>query len=284
MSYPDLPHAVKAMLADERHRTHHHLWHFVRNEAAWNNLTNEQRAGLAADGWAAPRFDAQPGSGIDFLGMHRQMIGMVNRALGGVGDPNWESVAGWDPLPWEDDNADWPVPNWQAETPSWASDDSWAEYTGLAEYARSAGRIAEMQQLASTFQNDAYLKSVSIDQLGIDLEWSIHGWMHMRWSGAPAEDAFAIEAANDWLFFPWSSHVSKTFWKLHGWIDDRISQWEAATGETADLSKTWAGPPAISGTMPHMADVEMLRHLPSREDAPMPMLIKEHIVEGLLDK
>ena len=61
MSDPDLPDTVKALLADVRHRTHDHLWHFVRNEDAWNDLTHKQRAELTAAGWAAPRYDLQPG-------------------------------------------------------------------------------------------------------------------------------------------------------------------------------------------------------------------------------
>lgn len=284
MTYPNLPAAVKAMLADERHRTHHHLWHFVRNEEAWNNLTGQQRSELTAAGWAAPRYNAQPGSGVDFLGMHREMIRMTNGAFSNLGDPNWTKVIGWNPIPWENDNADWPVPEWQSATPPWSTDAQWQEFTNLANHARSAVRIAEMRQVAERFRDEAYLKSVSLDRLGIDMEWSIHGWMHMRWSGAPADDAFAVEPQNDWLFFPWSSHVNKTFWKLHGWIDERITDWEAATAEIADLSQAWDGPTGLPGAMPHMADAELLRHLPPREEAPMPMLIKEHVVEGLLKR
>jgi hypothetical protein len=119
-----------------------------------------------------------------------------------------------------------------------------------------------MEQLAIQFQDANYLRSVSLDQLGIDMEWSIHGWMHMRWSGALAADAFAVDPDNDWLFFPWSSHVSKKFWKLHGWIDDRITDWANANGAEADLSDTWAGPTGVPGAMPHMADAELLKNLP----------------------
>ena len=66
--------------------------------------------------------------------------------------------------------------------------------------------------------------------------------MHVRWSGSPPNDPNSADVNNDWLFSAWSSHVNKTFWKLHGWIDDRIGDWENATGQMADFSKAWIGP------------------------------------------
>lgn len=280
MSHPDLPPAVKAMLASESHRVHHHLWHFVRNADSWNNLSQADKDSLTADGWAAPRFDQESGSGIDFLGMHRQMIQMTNNAMAAASDPNWPKVIGWDPIPFEDDNSDWPVPEWQAAPPPWADPAMWQRFTDLANHARSDDRVNEMKTIAAIFKDPARLATMSLDELGIQMEWSIHGWMHMRWSGAPADDAFSSDPDNDWLFLPWSSHVSKTFWKLHGWIDNRINDWEVATDQQADLSDAWSGPPAPGGMM--MADAELLKHLPPREAFPMPMGVLEPIIEGLL--
>lgn len=282
MSYPDLPTIVKDMLADERLRLHHHLWHLVRNRDAWNGLSQDARNALTNEGWAAPRFGEQPGSGIDFLGMHRQMIEMTDRALANANDPNWPSVTGWDPIPWVDNDAHWPVPAWQATAPPWASAQQWKDYTDLAEWARGSQPTVAMQQLADRFGDESYLRSVSLDEFGIALEGSIHGWMHIRWSGPPHDDEFSADVSNDWLFVPWSSHVNKTFWKLHGWIDARIGDWEVATGRAADLSQTWAGPPDVSGAMPHTADIRLLAHVPPREEVPLPMAVRRHVVEGLL--
>ena len=282
MSFPDLPTVVKSMLADESLRTHHHLWHFVRNPDGWNGLPQADREALAVEGWKAPRFEDEAGSGIDFLGMHREMIEMTDRALATANDPNWPSVTGWDPIPWTDDDADWPVPAWQTTAPPWASAELWQGLTDVAVEARSAAQTAVMEQLAARFRDTDFLSSVSLDELGIAMEGSIHGWMHIRWSAAPHDDAFSVDASNDWLFVPWSSHVSKTFWKLHGWIDARITDWEAATGQAADLSQTWAGPAGVPGAMPHTAEVRLLAHLPPREEVPLPMVVRRHVVEALL--
>ncbi len=282
MSYPDLPNTVGDMLADERHRLHHHLWHLVRNSDAWNGLSQTARDALTNEGWKAPRFVEQRGSGIDFLGMHRQMIEMTDKALATANDPNWPGVTGWDPIPWVDNDTHWPVPAWQATAPSWASAQQWKDYTVLAEWARMPQQTVTMQRLADHFGDKSYLRSVSLDELGIALEGSIHGWMHIRWSGAPHDDEFSADVSNDWLFVPWSSHVNKTFWKLHGWIDARIGDWEVATGRTADLSQMWAGPASVSGTTPHTADIRLLAHVPPREKVPLPMAVRQHVVEGLL--
>ncbi|MEM9395794.1 MAG: hypothetical protein AAGA38_18210 [Pseudomonadota bacterium] len=284
MAHPDLPVPVKTMLANEGHRVHHHLWHFVRNETNWNNLPQADKDSLTADGWAAPRFDQQPGSGIDFLGMHRQMIAMTSQAMASAGDPNWPSVIGWDPIPFEDNNADWSVPEWQSTPPPWSNPTQWQRFTDLANHARSEARVEEMKTIAALFKDRAHLQSVTLDELGIQMEWSIHGWMHMRWSGAPADNAFDVDPDNDWLFLPWSSHVNPTFWKLHGWIDDRIADWEAANNQQADLSQAWSGPMPAAGGMMHMAEARLLKHLPPREEFPMPMSVREPIIEGLLQK
>lgn len=273
---------VRMMLANEAHRTHHHLWHFVRNRESWQALPAEARSQLTTAGWAAPRFEEEPGSGIDFLGMHRQMIAMVDTALAAAGDPNWPRVAGWDPIPWVEDDSDWPVPDWQSQRPPWASADQWARFTDIALRARAAERVQQMRATATILRDPSRLRTMTLDELGSAMEWSIHGWMHIRWSGSPHGEEFSPDVNNDWLFVPWSSHVNKRFWKLHGWIDDRIGDWEIARGEVAALSEAWSGPPGVLPDMPHTADFRLLSHLPPPEEVPLPMQVKEHVVEGLL--
>jgi hypothetical protein len=230
MSFPDIPLSVKQMLATVDMRQHHQIWHAVRRKSTWDSLPPAQRQQLVAAGWQPPRFEDQPGSGVDFLGMHREMIAHVNQALAVASDVNWPKVTAWSPIPWAANDADWPVPNWPA-APQPAVD------------ARSATRVQQMKSLSQNrFQNSTWLASVSVDQLGTNIEWTIHGWMHMRWSGPPFADQMSADPANDWLYDPWSSHVNKTFWKLHGWIDERIGDWERSNHATADLSHAWSGP------------------------------------------
>lgn len=281
------------MMASEGVRTHHHLWHFVRSSDNWEALSPENRQSLQAQGWMAPRFENEPGSGVDFLGMHREMISMVNAWLVAEHDLHWPSVTGWNPIPWEADNVDWPVPEWQQQRPTWASEELWASFTETALAMRSSARIAQMRRITETVRDPGWLRTQTLDQLGSALEWSIHGWMHIRWSGKPHEDSFSSAVDNDWLFLPWSSHVNRHFWKLHGWIDARIGDWEAANGTTAELGQAWSGPAVETsahhahghgdGHSMHSAEFALLRFLPRIDRVPMPMRIRQDVVESLLD-
>lgn len=248
MSYPDLPLSVKGSLAAEAMREHHHLWHLARSRAFWQSITPAERNQLTAQGWKAPRFDDEPGAGLDFLSMHRNMIPHVNQLMSLAGDPAWTKVAGWNPLPFDPQDADWPVP------PSWPGIDPGIENT------KKAASVPPMQKIATQVEDPKILKKVTLDQLGSAIEGSIHGWMHYRWSAKPpTADLFDIAPENDWLGAPWSSHVNKHFWKLHGWIDDKIGSWERANNTTADFSTAWNGPHAHPHAMAAHPDHKSLR-------------------------
>ena len=232
-------------------RFHHLLWHLTRDRGWWNGLDQGNRENLIRAGWQALRFFGTPGSGIDFLGMHRQMIETTNVALDQANDSDWQKVVGWDPIPWSDSDPDWPVPEWQNEPPAWSTEEDWERRTNDANGARSSDTVAAMRQTANLVRDENILRGLTLDSLGLFLEGDLHGWMHIRWAGAPPEEVRDTSVQNDWLADPWSSHVNKVFWKLHGWIDDRIGDWEKATGLTADLSEAWAGPVSSLSHMAH---------------------------------
>ncbi|MBN9360694.1 MULTISPECIES: hypothetical protein [unclassified Devosia] len=230
MPYPDLPVSVKTDLASMSMREHHHMWHLARNPDFWNSLTPQEKADLTAQGWNAPRFHGTSGSGLDFLGMHRNMIPHVNHLMAQAGDPSWPSVVAWMPIPWSESDADWPMP------PSWPG-----MHPSMGE-AKSPASVSDNQQAVAQLTDPAVLKQVSLDALGRYIEGTIHAWMHNRWSAQPVADVWAPEPENDYLGAPFSSHVNKHFWKLHGWIDERIRDWERANDRQADLSDAWSGP------------------------------------------
>jgi hypothetical protein len=101
--------------------------------------------------------------------------------------------------------------------------------------------------------------------------------MHMHWSDAAPSNPGEVSVANDYLGSPFSSAVNDVFWMLHGWIDDRIAQWERVNGQSANLS-AWMGrmpPRPTTLSMDSMApsgpsDVSVA--MPSGEgDAPDPI-------------
>jgi hypothetical protein len=190
----------------------------------------------------------QSGAGLDFLFMHRQMIRHVNQMLAQIADPNYPQVQGWAPIPWDHNDADWPMP---------------AAFNTQVQWAKDPALTGQFQTaVAQKLENNTWLQMVSLDAFATEMETGIHNWLHMHWAaqpwytGAPGQDPDDLR--NDYLGSTYSSHVNKAFWKLHGWIDDRIGQWELASGQVADFSQSWEGPaphgphafaPAVAGPL-----------------------------------
>ena len=101
------------------------------------------------------------------------------------------------------------------------------------------------------------MKTISLGELGARIEFSIHNQMHMRWCEKPSlgirpdvdpKNPNAIDQIWDtptynWLGDTYSSHVNSVFWKLHGWVDDRINDWAAAHNIVGEIpwKGTWVG-------------------------------------------
>jgi hypothetical protein len=257
------PH-VLAMLASREHRLHHSVWHSVRN--MWPFLSDAKKDAIRKLNWqpgehgrerpaAKNRIPfTQNGSGEDFLFMHRKMIGMVRDHLVGMGKEvikSWEMIPPPGPVTVEPDYGHKPVklpppgnPDGFAVMPNWAEPD-------MEDDARRQGALksddyywSSMFPVSQRFQDPNHLGTLSLGALGGLIEWTIHNDMHMRWTSEPRDPATgkAVPSGRDaldldpkWdgpiydsLSEPYSSLVNPVFWRLHGWIDDRIDDWFAA--------------------------------------------------------
>ncbi len=56
-------------------------------------------------------------------------------------------------------------------------------------------------------------------------------------------DARWDDPSYDWLGDTYSSHVNRVFWKLHGWVDNRIEDWKQANNVNGPIQwrGTWLG-------------------------------------------
>ncbi len=239
---PDLPAKVKVMLASRGVREEHAAWHLARDTM---KLQRSQILKLRQTGWVPTRQLGKPGSGIDFLAMHRHMIEMVNEELAAVGDSHYRRVIGWSQIPWKHDDPDWPMP--LLSSFKGLTQKEWR----LLERQKDPDRTKQWRDsVRLKYDNDAWLREVSLDKLGIEIEkeWGIHNWFHTHWADsagyAASKGPNPDDPKNDYLPDPYSSHVNKVFWKFHGWIDDRITRWEKANNSKADslLKKGWLGP------------------------------------------
>lgn len=250
-----LPRPITEMEAQRAMRQHHMLWHTARN--GWNTFPDPVRKAFSARGWEPPRpaRDAQGKvildnfSGEDFLYMHHEMINEVNRSLEQIGDPAYPKIAAWKSFPAPGD-PNYPVPD------SYSTGDPDSD-ASLLTMKSDAFFEEKFQPPQRQFEDPAYLKTITLGELGARVEFSVHNWAHMRWSAAsplgyrPDPDPKAPDAVDekwddtkyDWLGDFYSSHVNPTFWKLHGWVDNRIGAWKEANGVTGEYhwTGTWTG-------------------------------------------
>ena len=121
-----------------------------------------------------------------------------------------------------------------------------------------------------------YLSKKSLGEIGYVLEVSLHNNMHMRWASdnppvgfknRPEITAESLKGGlklyddpkYNWLADPYSAHVNKVFWKLHGLVESVVFHWLSANQKTSIEENcgaksdcyTWRG--TWLGASPHPA-------------------------------
>jgi hypothetical protein len=254
-----LPQVVLQMVGTEHYRLHHAIWHGLRDN--WvtpsdGELSENEKKFVDELGWAPPRPNQKPtrgtvarreadnGAGEDFLFMHRQMILKVQETLKNAG---LQPIASWASLP--SPNRDSRNADGFSVPPAWDAGQGDAGFKGLATIKSDEYWNSRMTFLERQFKNASYVATLSLDQLGAKIEWLIHNLMHIRWcsqqtdpespttpipSGRPTTDRsqkwIRVQSnGNDFYYDDlndtFSSHVHPIFWRLHGWVDDRIEDW-----------------------------------------------------------
>ncbi|MFB4393667.1 MULTISPECIES: twin-arginine translocation signal domain-containing protein [unclassified Pseudomonas] len=243
---------MHAWVLSPEHRLFHQLWHATRDQ--WHKIPEDKRNALRGLGWQPGPRDRERdargprkhrnGSGIDFLFMHRHMLGIA-RSFQPL--PSWQHF----PLPQPNvefdrvgfaryyDNHDGCCvpPSWQAP-----GDEAYGQWVSAIKAGETFS--GNFQVWESQYQDPAYLSKLSLGALGSELEMNLHDWLHMCWASVPRDPSngiplpFARNPAdfaarwfgpqNDFLGDPFSSHVHPVFWGFHGWIDDRIEDWYRA--------------------------------------------------------
>jgi hypothetical protein len=243
-----LPEELVAALAHRRRRLHLYTWHRLRH--SWLRLGDRERRGVEEidPSWVPPRAALDPrghpihdnDSGVDFLHMNRRLMEWVNRTLAAAGGDT-ARVAGWRRTPPPGD-PDYPVP---------AFSDS-----GLERLKSDGYYERHLTAWERRFTDADYLRRVSLGRLGSEIEFTICNDMHLRWAapspvGYRPSTAFAKnidprwdDPAYNYLGDLYASHVNPLFWKLRGWVDDRVEDWKLARGVVGDIEweGAWAGP------------------------------------------
>jgi hypothetical protein len=259
-----LPKVVIDNFSSRSHRQHHLLFHSLRNN--WNRISEELRQRLRNMGWEPPRPSIGPDgrvmtnndSGEDFLYMHRKMIEEINDILSKGNYTYGKRIIGWSRIPSPDDN-NYPVP------PAYAGRNQ-EETDALARLKSDDYYYNTLSQRENELYNPDFLRNMTLGQLGAHIEYEVHNALHARWSSPlPAyrpepEPFFDVDQIStqwddpsyDWLNDFYASQINTVFWKLHGWVDDRINDWQRANDiQVIQWKGTWTGPPGHTGHSGH---------------------------------
>jgi hypothetical protein len=216
----------------------------------WNPGGKEDRPALDAKG--APL--VRNGSGEDFLFMHRGMIQEVNEGMKKAGKPpvaSWATIPGPGPVVIEPDYKEKPPklpmpgnPTGFAVPPAWFDPADETTNRRIAHLKSDGHYWSRMRWWDRKFKNAQYLSTLTLGELGALIEFSVHNDMHMRWASVPRHPKtgeplpsgradgdirdFWDDPRYDFLGEFYSSHVNPVFWRLHGWVDDRINDWYRA--------------------------------------------------------
>ena len=233
-------------MASRPMRFGHLLWHVSRS--TWLSMREVDRQRYASL-WPKhvpprPSLDEHEkviygnGAGLDFLYAHRKMIAHANMIQHANGAP---PLTGWTSPP-SPSNKSIPVPD-RIRLPE-------KEFVSKNDAVWGA-----FVKEAIRYTSPGYLRSVDLDTLGTQIEYGIHAAMHERFGGYTpigrrlnqvnlfsTIDSKWDATVYDTLLDFYSAHVHPLFWSIHGWVDDRITDWERANGQLADFSGAWIGP------------------------------------------
>jgi hypothetical protein len=239
---PPLPKRVRATLAKRVYRMHQFLFDELR--AFWLTYPEEMRKKICALGWEPPRPAADENqreissnnSGEDYLFMHCQMIAFANSLLADEGDPDFPRVEGWVGIPGPDD-PDFPVP-----PPFFPPEGHPVTHTFLPRAKARDFYERRIIRWERTCGDAAFLKTLTLGELGTLIEGTLHDAVRNRWAAAPAAIRPDPPTAGEPIWEGWDDpdydylrdmygmHVNPIFWKFFGWVQDRVEDWKVANG------------------------------------------------------
>lgn len=252
---PHLPQQVITTMAKRVYRMHFYLYDELRSY--WLSYPPDVREKIGALGWDPPRPAVDEhnveivdnDSGEDYLYMHCELLGYVNRMLVDIGDPEYTRIEGWVSIPAPDDPA-YPVP------PAWFFPEALPVSNAFIARAKADDYFERrFRHWERQCYDAAFLKTVTLGEFGSFIEATLHDGIRSRWAAAPGawrpdppiagEPIFAgfDDFRYDFLRDTYSQHLNPIYWKFHGWVQDRVEDWKVANGVfRRDFWKgTWVG-------------------------------------------
>ena len=208
-----MPQPIRDYMDARMWSEHHLMWHSVRQ---WDLVSASDQQTMTAAGWhRAGRQEGSVGNGMDFLAMHRVMLDELRVAF----PAQAQLFVGWATPPTDPHDTDNPVPH-PAPMP--------ANVTQAIAKLMSDGTLAlpASQDLLGLYI-ETPLRPLPGDprHRSPDPTTGVHNSLHGR---------FATDDLNDPLDMgdPGRNLNNQLFWRLHGWIDNRWSQYRHLKGQT----------------------------------------------------
>jgi hypothetical protein len=202
---------------------HHQLWHYER---AWDLQPKVRKYVIKHHGARADRQEGEPGNGLDFLAMHRNMIRTMREYF-----PRFDGIwHGWKDVPTDPDDPTDP-------TDVMPSNGSVRDFDPDKFKA-----LDRLKHRLDDFNND--------DELGLFIETSsrptpghpkhtssdpstgIHNYLHDRFALSKLKSCdpdFGVSMSD---FF--GNIKNQRFWRLHGWIDHVWTEFRDLKGLNED--------------------------------------------------
>ena len=198
-----MPKPILGFLKTNGWGTHHLEWHTIRN---WDRLQASDQAYAKRQGWArADKQEGSKGNGLEFLAMHRAMFHILLDKF----PENKDLFAGWPAPPTNAKDRSDPVPSGNP-----AEFDP-AKLPALDKLANHLADFKSDDELGLYIETTVRPTASNPNARATDPSAGIHNFIHNRFSGDSAKVDIGDPSVN---------LQNKRFWRLHGWIESRWTE------------------------------------------------------------
>lgn len=221
-----MPDKMIAWMQGVQWGSHHDEWHYTRRFDYWPHLAaNHPDPALrqvfsamvqyaTAQGWQrAALQEGEPGSGLDFLMMHRAMFHLLLHEFPDA----LHLLRGWPTPPQDPTDVDDPVASGEAFDSGKAG--------GIAAVEAAASHFASEDAFGLFLETNIRPTAADPTHRDPDPRLGVHNYLHNRWTDSTSPVNLGDPKVN--IF-------NRRFWKLHGWIDHQWWRFRAAKGLADD--------------------------------------------------
>jgi hypothetical protein len=196
-----MPKPLVAFLRTQSWGTHHLEWHTVRQ---WDRLSPSDQAYAKRQGWSrADVMEGAKSNGLEFLAMHRAMIRLLTAKF----PSNAELFAGW---------KEPPTVNGDKNDPS--TDSAKFDATKMPAIDKLENHLADFKtddELGLYIETTLRPTMADPNARAADKSAGLHNYLHYRFQDGNSKIDMGDPSVN---------LQNKRFWRLHGWIESRWTE------------------------------------------------------------